>query len=319
MRKKRLGIWQEYTWNEVYQHVSDFCLGLVSLGLKAGETVAVIGENDPEMYWTQTATHSARAYSCAIFSDATANDMLYALTETDATFLVAHDQEQVDKALAIKDKLPKVRRVIYWEDRGLWNYDDPWLASFSEIEALGREYRQSQPGLYEKFVSATQPRDTIILSMTSGTTSLPKFAMITNHQVAYGSAMNFPYMQVTHTDNWLSFSPMAWLTEQAFGYTPHLMYGMQINFPESAGTVPLDLREIAPAGLLFPSRVWEGLASQVRFRLNDSLWINRKLYEWFMPVAYQIIDKEDARESIPAPSAAAAGVGRIRHLPAAAR
>lgn len=299
MRKKRLGLWQEYTWNDVYEHVSNFCLGLVSLGLKHGETVGIIGENDPEMYWAQTAAHCARAYSCAIFGDATPPDLVFALTETDSTFLVAHDQEQVDKALEIKDKIPNIRRVIYWDDRGLWNYNDPWLTSFSEIEALGKEYKKQHPGLFETLISQTQPNDAIILSMTSGTTSLPKFAMITNHQLAYGSAMNFPYMQVTHEDNWLSFSPMAWLTEQAFGYTPHLVYGMQINFPEGPMTVPNDLREIAPAALLFASRVWENLASQVRFRLNDSTWINRKLFDWFMPIAYAIIDREDNNQSIP--------------------
>ncbi|MCU0511344.1 MAG: AMP-binding protein [Anaerolineae bacterium] len=299
MRKKRYGIWQEYTWDEVYTHVAHFCLGLVSLGLRAHETVAVIGENDPEMYWTQIATHSARARSCAIFSDATASDILYALTETDATFLVAHDQEQVDKALAIKDQLPQVRRVIYWEDRGLWNYKDPWLASFADIEELGADYKKTHPHLFERLIEETQPEDCIVLSMTSGTTSLPKFAMVTNHQLTYGSIMNFDYNRVTHQDNWLSFSPMAWLTEQAFGFTPHLMFGMQVNFPEGPMTVPIDIREIAPVGLLFPSRVWENLAGQVRFRLNDSLWINRKLFEWFMPVAYRIIDLEDNRQAVP--------------------
>jgi long-chain acyl-CoA synthetase len=299
MRKKRYGIWQEYNWNEIYEHVSHFCLGLVTLGLKAGETVSVIGENDPEMYWTQMAAHAARARSCGIFADATSADLVYALTETDTTFLVAHDQEQVDKALEIKDKLPNVRKVIYWEAQGLWNYDDPWLASFADIEALGRDYAQKHPGKFEQMATETRPEDTVILSMTSGTTSLPKFAMVTNQQLIYGSLMNRAYVNVTDQDNWLSFSPMAWLTEQAFGFAPHLIFGMQINFPEGPMTVPVDLREIAPAGLLFPSRVWENLASQVRFRVNDSMWINRKLYEWFMPIAYKIIDLEDTRQPVP--------------------
>src|SRR5262249_4151418 len=60
MRKKRYGIWQEYSWNEVYEHTRDFCLGLVSLGLRQGETIAIIGDNDPQFYWAQIAVHSAR-------------------------------------------------------------------------------------------------------------------------------------------------------------------------------------------------------------------------------------------------------------------
>lgn len=301
MRKKRYGIWQEYSWNEVYEHVSNICLGLVSLGLQKGETVAIIGENDPEMYWAQIAAHSARAMSCGIFSDASPEpDILYALTETKATFFFAHDQEQVDKALAIKDKIPQIRRVIYWEDRGLWNYDDPWLMSVEALEALGREYKKQHNGLFDRMVGETQPFDTIILSMTSGTTSLPKFAMITSHQLVLGNKLNEHYVVVGDQDNWLSFSPMAWLTEQAFGFAPHLVHGMQVNFPEGPDTVQLDLREIAPVGLLFPSRAWENLAAMVRFRLNDSTWINKALFGLFLPVAYKIIDLEDARQPIPA-------------------
>ncbi len=300
MRKKRYGIWIEYTWNDVYEHVANFAMGLVSLGLSPHETVAIIGENDPEMYWTQIAVHGCHAQTVCVFSDALANpDLLYVISSTQATFLVAHDQEQVDKALEIREKIPSVRKVIYWEDRGLWNYNDDWLASFGEIEELGKAYRQQHPTKFEDLVRTTDPLATIILSMTSGTTSLPKFAMITHWQLIYGNRMNHDYVPVTKDDNWLSFSPMAWLTEQAFGFSPHLQHGMVVNFPEGAATVPTDLREIAPVGLLFPSRVWENLASTVRFRLNDSTWINRKLYELFLPIAYRVIDLQDAGKPIP--------------------
>lgn len=300
MRKKRYGIWTEYTWNEVYEHVANFAMGLVSLGLSDDETVAIMGENDPEMYWTQIAAHSCHTKTVCVFSDALPNpDLLYVINSTQATFLVAHDQEQVDKALEIKAQIPSVRKVIYWEDRGLWGYNDDWLMSFSDVEALGKAYRQQNPDLFEKLIRSTEPLATVILSMTSGTTSLPKFAMITNWQLIYGDRMNEDFVPVTKDDNWLSFSPMAWLTEQAFGFSPHLQHGMTVNFPEGAMTVPTDLREIAPVGLLFPSRVWENLASTVRFRLNDSIWINRKLYDWFMPVAYRIIDLEDEGKPIP--------------------
>ncbi|MBN8618847.1 MAG: AMP-binding protein [Anaerolineae bacterium] len=300
MRKKRYGIWQEYTWNEVYRHVSEFCLGLVSLGLQAGETVAIIGDNDPEFYWAQIGAHSARAKSFGIFSDAAPGELLFAITKGEATFLVAQDQEQVDKALAIKDKIPAVRKIIYWDDQGLWNYDDPLLASFEDIEALGRQYAQSHPGLYEQLVASTQRQDIILLSMTSGTTSLPKLAMISNWRLLYGYLTSFEkFARSYSTDTWLSFSPMAWLTEQAFGFTPFLMDGFIVHFPEGPETVPTDMREVAPAGLLFPSRVWENLASVIQVRINDSSWWNRLLYRAFMPVAYHVIDLEDQEKPIP--------------------
>lgn len=300
MRKKRFGIWQEYTWNDVYTHVRNVFHGLVSLGLEAGETVVIIGDNDPEMYWTQIAAHSAGAMTCCVFSDALADpDLLYVISATGGTFVVAHDQEQVDKALAIKEKAPQIRRTFYWEDKGMWSYDDPWLSSFEGLEAIGAEHLKSHPKLFEESIAKTEQEATLILSMTSGTTSLPKFAMITSEDAMWRHALNSPYAPLYADDNWLSFSPMAWMTEQAFGFTPFLIEGFTVNFPEDPGTVQLDMREIAPVGLLFPSRVWENLASTVRFRINDSTWLNRQLYEFFMPYAYQVIDLEDAGQPVP--------------------
>ncbi len=300
MRKKRYGIWQEYSWNEVYQHVHDFCLGLVSLGLTKGETVAIIGNNDPEFYWAQIAAHSARAISFGIFADAGTQELIFAVHKSNAVFLVAQDQEQVDKALEIRDKIPGIRKVIYWDAQGLWNYDDPWLMSFEDIEALGREYAKSHPGLFEKMVAETDRYDVILLSMTSGTTSLPKLAMVTNWRLVFGyEAGLVDFIPISASDNWLSFSPMAWLTEQAFGFTPFLMYGFIVNFPEGTDTVQTDIREVAPAGLLFPSRAWENLARTMQIRIDDSSWLNRLLYKMFMPVAYKVADMEDARQSIP--------------------
>jgi long-chain acyl-CoA synthetase len=127
MRKKRCGIWQEYTWKDSYQHVHDFCLGLISLGLQRGETVAVIGENDPEFYWSEIAVWSAGGRTTAIFTDASLQELGYVVTNADAVFVIAHDQEQCDKALALREsgKTPDVRKVIYWDDRGMWSRPSP--------------------------------------------------------------------------------------------------------------------------------------------------------------------------------------------------
>ncbi|MEO1288967.1 MAG: AMP-binding protein, partial [Chloroflexota bacterium] len=312
MRKKRYGIWLEYTWNDVYDHVSNTFHGLKAMGLEAEESVIIIGENDPEMYWAQIAAHAASAMTCGVFADALPDpDLIYVAHSTNASFIFAHDQEQVDKALAIKEKIPQIKKVIYWEDKGMWAYDDEWLMSFEELEALGKTHRQQNPNLFDQAINATEPEKTIILSMTSGTTSLPKFAMITHYDIMWRHFLNRRFAPLYPEDNWLSFSPMAWLTEQAFGFTPFLLEGFKVNFPEGPETVQTDLREISPVGLLFPSRVWENLASTVRFRLNDSTWFNRKLYDFFLPYAYQVIDLEDAGEPIPSNLAFMRQLGEI--------
>ncbi len=300
-RKKRYGIWQEYNWKQVYDEVVNLALGLDKLGLETGDTLLVIGENDPEMYWAQIAAHALHCKTCCVFSDASPQDIHYVINSTDAAFVFAHDQEQVDKLLELKDGNPQILRVVYWNERGMWGYDDSWLLSLRQLQAIGAAHRPEAPDKFDRMARATQPLDTIILSMTSGTTSLPKFAEITHFQLVYGHAMNDRYVAARQSDNWLSFSPMAWLAEQAFGFATHLLNGVQVNFPEGPETVPTDMREIAPAGLLFPSRVWENLARVVQFRINDSSPLNRLMYRLFLPIAYRAIDLEDEQRAIPPP------------------
>lgn len=299
MRKKRYGIWQEYTWDEALAHVRDFCLGLVSLGLQRDEKVAIIGENDPEFYWAQYAIHSAGGITTAIFTDAAPQELEYVLTNSDSVFLLAHDQEQCDKALALRERIPAIRRVIYWDDRGLWHYKDPWLMSFQQVEALGREHGLKHPKLFEQLVNAGSGDDFAIFSYTSGTSGLPKGAMIRQRNLMYNILQSSLAVTTLPEDNYVSFSPLAWITEQALGYTAHAFFGFTVNFPEGPETVQTDLREVAPSALLFPSRIWETLARTMQMRINDSTWPNRLMYRLFMPVAYRIIDLEDEGKPIP--------------------
>ncbi|MFQ3567470.1 MAG: AMP-binding protein [Aggregatilineales bacterium] len=299
MRKKRFGIWQEYTWNDSYRHVRDFCLGMVSLGLKRGEKVAIIGENDPEFYWAEIAVWSAGGITTAIFTDANMLELGYVVDNSDSVYLIAHDQEQCDKALQLRETIPALRKVIYWDEKGLWNYNDPWLMSFDEVEALGRRYAEQHPGAFEELIAQGQAEDIALFSYTSGTTSLPKGAMIRHRNLLYGNKHVINLAPTYPTDNYVSFSPLAWITEQSLGMTGHLVTGVTVNFPESQATVQTDLREIAPSALLFPSRIWENLASTMQMRINDSSWLNRMLYRLFLPVAYRVADLEDARKPVP--------------------
>jgi long-chain acyl-CoA synthetase len=299
MRKKRFGIWQEYTWTESLAHVKAFCLGLISLGLQRGDKVTIVGENDPEFYWAQFAVQSAGGVSCAVFADANLQELEFIVTNSDSVFLVAHDQEQCDKALELRSRLPNIRKVIYWDERGLWNYDDDWLLSFDEVEALGREYEKVHPDAFEREVVLGSPDDVAILSYTSGTSGQPKGAMVLHRNLIYAKMHSDATVPAYDTDEYVSFSPMAWITEQGLGYANHATNGFTVSFPEGPETVQTDLREIAPNSLLFPSRIWENLARMMQMRVNDSSWINRFLYHRFMPVAYRIIDLEDEGKPIP--------------------
>lgn len=301
MRKKRYGLWQEYSWADSLAHVRDFCLGLTCLGLQRGDKVSIIGENDPEYYWAELALQSAGGTAIGVFTDATPHEIEHLVTDSDSTFVIAHDQEQCDKMLELRSsgKIPAIKNVIYWEGRGLWSYDDPWLLSFEEVEEKGRAYAAEHPTAFQNMVAAGHGEDAAIFSYTSGTTSLPKGAVIAHSNLLYGTRHVVMIAPFYDTDDYVSFSPLAWITEQSLGLSNHVQNGIIINFPERPETVQNDIREIAPATLLFPSRLWESLISMVHARLNDSTWINRALYRLFMPVGYKMADYEDSGQTVP--------------------
>jgi long-chain acyl-CoA synthetase len=298
MRKKRFGIWQEYTWQQSLEQVRDLCLGLVSLGLQHGEKVAIIGENDPEFYWAEIAAWSAGGTTIAIFTDANLTELGYVLDNSDAVFLFAHDQEQCDKALALREKIPNIRKVIYWDEKGLWHYNEPWLMSYEQLQSLGRDYHRAHPNAFADMIQQGSPDDIALLSYTSGTTSLPKGAMIRHRNLLFGNKHVIKIAPTKPEDEYVSFSPPAWITEQSLGLTGHLVTGFTVNFPESPATVQTDIREVAPSALLFPSRVWEQLAGLMRLRIFDSTWLNKALFALFLPVSYKIIDMEDAEKTV---------------------
>jgi long-chain acyl-CoA synthetase len=299
MRKKRFGIWQEYTWQDSFEKVKLFCLGLVSLGLKRGDKVIIIGDNDPEYFWAQLAIQAGGGVAVGIFTDSIPSEIQYIATHSDASFALAKDQEQCDKLLEIRDQVPAIKRVIYWDEKGLWSYNDPWLMSFEEVEALGREVDQEDPQRFDEMLAQGKGDDIAIFCYTSGTTGLPKGAMIAHRNLISGCEIYNRIDRRLDTDEYLSFLPPAWITENVLGLTVHVMNGMIVNFPEEPETVQENIREIAPHALLFSSRLWESLVSMIQVRISDTSWINRQLYRIFMPVGYRVADMRFEKGHVP--------------------
>lgn len=299
MRQKKFGIWQEYTWAESYEHVRNVCLGLVELGLTRGEKVAIIGDNDPQYYWAELAIQAAGGVAVGIFTDSTPPEVQYIVDHSDAVIVFAKDQEQVDKMLAIRRQVPRVRRVIYWEEKGLWHYRDPWLLSFEALEELGRWRAEREPDLFERLVAEGRSDDLAILCYTSGTTSLPKGAMIAHRNLIWAHDSFRQVDPRSDNEDYVSFLPLAWITEHVLGIANHVIDGMIVNFPEAPETVQDNIREIAPRVLLFNSRLWENLVALVQVKMAETTRLNRWLYRLFLPVGYRVAEMRLAGQRVP--------------------
>ncbi len=288
MRQKDMGIWRAYTWKESYEQVRQLCLGLIQLGLGRNDKVCIIGDNDPQYFWAQLAIQAAGGVAVGIFTDSTPQEIQYIVDHSDTIFVFAKDQEQCDKLLEIRDQLPKVRNVIYWDEKGLWSYDEAWLLSFEDLKAAGQTLDESQPGLFAESVEKGQGDDLAIFCYTSGTTGVPKGAMITHDNLLAGCDSAQKADPRFDTDEYLSFLPPAWITENVLGLSIHLRSGMIVNFPESPETVQENIREITPHAMLFSARLWENMMALVQVKIAETSWINRSLYKLLMPVGYKV-------------------------------
>jgi long-chain acyl-CoA synthetase len=300
LREKEFGIWQSFTWGEYLEHVRDFSLGLVALGLRPGENVAIIGDNRPEWVWSEIAAQAAGAAAVGLYQDSNLNEVAYVIDHCDAAAVVAEDQEQVDKILDMLDRLPKVRAVIYTDPRGLRSYHHPKLVAFEEVEEKGRALGREQPGLWEENVRRGKAEDLAIISYTSGTTGFPKGAMLTFRNLLV-MAMNLHQVDPKRPgDEFVSFLPLAWIGEQMMSLSTALAVGFTVNFPEEPETVTENIREIGPHVMFAPPRVWENLASSVQVKIMDTSPFKRMMFNLCMPVGRKVADLRFQKKPIPA-------------------
>ncbi|MBI5838980.1 MAG: long-chain fatty acid--CoA ligase [Chloroflexi bacterium] len=288
LRLRDYGIWQAITWKQYYDHVKYFALGLISLGLKPEETIAIIGDNRPEWVIAELAAQSAGGKSVGLYQDSVVDEMIYIFNHADVSFIVVEDQEQVDKVLEMWDKLQGIRKVIYYDPKGLRNYTEELLMHFPDVEQLGRKYEQEHPGCFEERVAQGQESDLAILSTTSGTTGSPKLAMLTHKSMVSMGRNLMSVDPLTAKDEFVSFLPLAWIGEQMMVFSCGLQLGFTVNFPEEPETVQHDIREIGPQVMFSPPRIWENLVSQVQVKIQDSTKLKQRLYEWAMPIGYEM-------------------------------
>ena len=298
-RDKDSGIWNEYTWRDVYENVKYFSLGLISLGLKPGERAAIIGDNEPQWYWASFAIQAARGITVALFTDAIPDEVQYIVDHSDSKFIVARDQEQVDKILAAWDKLPKVEKVIWWYWKGMRKYDQPFVMNYEQVKELGKEFEASHHGAFEESMEAAKGDEIANIFYTSGTTGLPKGAMI-DHRALIGSAESvLTLCDVNQKDNILCYLPPAWVGEAFFTVVPHLLTGVKLNTLEEPETVFHDITEITPSMILGGPRQWEGWVSKIRAKIDEAGGLEKFVYRKLMPVAWTVGQAIVAGETVP--------------------
>ena len=286
IREKDRGIWQSYTWSAYLEHVRDFALGLAALGFKRGDRLSVIGDNRPRLYWAQVAGQCLGGASVPVYQDSIGKELAYVWNHADVSVIVAEDQEQVDKIVALRDQLPHLRLVIYDDPRGMLHYRrHEWLKSFSDVEALGREFAKTHAGYFESAIDAGKPADLAFVCYTSGTTGNPKGAMLTHDNAMATARIASDVEKYRPQDEYLAYLPMAWVGDAFYTLVLSLYAGFACNCPESPETVQRDLRELGPTLLLAPPRIWENMLTGVQVKGTDAPRLKRWVFETFRRAA----------------------------------
>jgi len=287
-RHKYRGIWREYNFERVRDEVRALALGLSEMGVRRGETVAIIGENEPEHFWAEFAAQALGCKVVSLYPDLTADELSYLLDDSEAVVLFAQDQEQVDKGLAIREQLPSLRAIVFWDDTGMWSYSDERLHRLEAIQDLGRALHSREPARYLEFVEEGSPDDIAVLSYTSGTTGKPKGVVLTHRYLVDNVHRLIEASGAKPGIDYLTYIAPAWVTEQIFGLAMGVALPMVVNFPEGPEQVLENIRELAVEAMTFAPRQWENLAATMQARMLDAGPLRRGIYEWGLRIGHAV-------------------------------
>lgn len=284
LRQKRYGIWEPMTWAGFYENIQAFALGLAELGLAPEEKVLIIGDNCVEWALAEFGTIGARGICVGAYQDMLTNEVSYMVTASHAKFVVAGDQEQVDKFIAIWDDISaQVCKVFVWDTRGMSHYLEkyPYLITFQEVLALGKSALEKDPEKFERdFVERADPNETVLMLPTSGTTGLPKMAELShNNFIFLGGALDEVHPAYPD-DEVYSFLPMAWIGEQ-MNTMRFVCTGFRYNFPESSDPLAVrrDMNQLQCTILGMSSRMWEDICSTIMARMEDASFLKKRTYK----------------------------------------
>jgi long-chain acyl-CoA synthetase len=285
IREKNRGIWRTFTWSQYDREVRDFASGLAAHGFRRGHLLSVIGDNRPRLYWTQLAAISLGGVAVPVYQDSIAAELVYVLDHAEVSVIVAEDQEQVDKIIAIKDQLPHLGLVVFDDPRGLRHYDLPFLKSFDEVQAAGRDFAAAHAGYLQAEIDKGAPDDLALLNYTSGTTGHPKGVMLSHANLHCAAEAFAKAEDVRPNDEMLCYLPMAWIGDSLLSLVLHLLVGFTANCPERPDTVQRDLRELGPTIGIAPPRIWENMLTSLRVRAADATPLKRRLFDYFQRLA----------------------------------
>jgi len=282
MREKDYGVWQEHTWEEVWDTILTAAHGLLAVDVGRGDVVSIHSEDRPEWVILDMATVAVRAITTGLYPTNPTAEVEYLVNDSRAIVHLAEDQEQVDKLFgAGAGAFPEVKTILYIEPRGVRTYEDERLMSWDEFMVRGREHREQNPGMVEGVMATADAEDLMTLIYTSGTTGPPKGAMLSNANISYAmdQVINVDGRMAgpkpNPSDQGFTYLPLCHVAERIFSAWTMCGNGVVLNFAESVDTVQANLREVQPTLFFAVPRIWERIHATILIKLQDATRFKR--------------------------------------------
>ncbi|MBE0549567.1 MAG: AMP-binding protein [Rubrivivax sp.] len=285
MREKDRGIWQQTRWSALLESTLACAAGLEALGFVRGEALMVVGDNRPHLYTGMLAAGALAGHAMPVYPDAAPDEVGHAIQASQVRYVLAEDQEQVDKILELREQCRSIEHVIYDDPRGMAGYADRGLVSWQALLGRGAERLQREPALREALLQRALPDDPAVFIHSSGTTGRPKGVVLSHRNVLAGVANAHRAHAFDFFEEVLAYLPMAWVGDFAMTVGAGIALAFTINIPERPETVMHDLREIAPTFYLAAPRSWDNMLTIVQVRMEDSTRLKKAVYDFFMNVA----------------------------------
>ena len=279
IRQKDFGIWKPFTWADYHRRACHFGLGLRALGLPAGGHVGIISENRIEWVLAQMGAGLVGAVTVGVYPTSPTSEVAYVVGHADIEIMVCEDQEQTDKVLEAMDQLPRLRKIVVMETKGLRSFTVEarrLIATFDEVEKMGASV--GNQALVDEALAYQRLDDVGLMIYTSGSTGKPKGAMISYRNIRGVVPGIVERLRLTQDTTHLSYLPLCHVAEQMLTTFCPIYSGSQVNFGESIRTVQEDLREVAPTMFLGVPRIWEKMHASISIKLQEAGGLRRALF-----------------------------------------
>ena len=300
MREKHFGIWRTFSWDQYYSKTACIGKAMMALGLESGQTVSILADPCKEWLFFDLAAQCIGCVSCGIYATDSAPQILHICEDSDTTLLMVENEEQLDKYLAVEERLPNIHTVVVLDSTGLADLDHPKVVMLEQFYRLGDEGDEDLESEWNRRIDNAEPNDTAILVYTSGTTGAPKGAMLSHRNIIFVAQAFHEFYPITVEDDSVVYLPLCHVTERLLSVFLPLARCSTVNFIEGQDTAFENITEVSPTYFLGVPRIWEKMYSSITLRMKDATWFGRKALQIALSIGSRAADFEDKGLPVPA-------------------